>query len=83
MPGAATSGRGGLWNLGGQAGVRGERPCAATPEKDMTRPTMTRLTLILALLTLTACETMEGFGRDVEQAGEEITQESVETQSGM
>lgn len=49
----------------------------------MTRPTMPRLTLILALLTLTACETMEGLGRDVEQAGEEITQESVETQSGM
>lgn len=45
---------------------------------------MPRLTLtLLALLTLAACETMEGFGRDVEQAGEVITEESVETQAGM
>lgn len=45
---------------------------------------MPRLTLaLLTLITLAACETMEGFGRDVEDAGEEITQESVETQAGM
>lgn len=44
---------------------------------------MKPITLLLALLTLTACETMEGFGRDVEQAGETITEESVETQAGL
>lgn len=45
---------------------------------------MPRLTLILiARLTLAACETMEGFACDVEQAGEEITEESVEPQAGL
>jgi len=44
---------------------------------------MKPITLLLALLTLSACETMEGFGRDVEQAGEEITEESVEEQAGL
>lgn len=50
----------------------------------MPRPTTPRLTLaLLTLFTLAACETMQGFGRDVEEAGEEITEESVETQAGM
>ncbi|ESW60011.1 MAG: entericidin [Rhodobacter sp. CACIA14H1] len=44
---------------------------------------MKPITLLIALLTLTACETMEGFGRDVEQAGEVITEESQEEQAGM
>lgn len=45
---------------------------------------MTRLTLTLAMLTLlTACETMQGLGRDVQTTGQTIQQESVETQQGM
>lgn len=38
---------------------------------------------LIALTTLTACETMEGLGRDVETTGEVITQESQEAQYGM
>lgn len=41
------------------------------------------LPALLALMTLTACETMEGLGRDVEQTGETLTQESQEAQAGM
>ena len=45
---------------------------------------MPRFTLVLlALATLAACETMEGFGRDVETAGEVITEESQDAQSGL
>lgn len=45
---------------------------------------MTRLTLTLAaLMFLTACETMQGLGRDVETTGEVIQQESVESQQGL
>ncbi len=45
---------------------------------------MTRLTLTLAtLMLLTACETMQGLGRDVENTGETLQQESVQTQQGM
>jgi entericidin B len=36
-----------------------------------------------ALMTLTACEMMQGLGRDVETTGETIQQESVETQQGL
>lgn len=45
---------------------------------------MTRLTLTLAaLMFLTACETMQGLGRDVETTGEVIQSESVDTQQGL
>lgn len=44
----------------------------------------TRLTLLIAtLMTLTACETMQGLGRDVETTGEVIQSESIETQQGL
>lgn len=41
------------------------------------------LPALLALMTLSACETMEGLGRDVEQTGETLTQESQDAQAGM
>lgn len=42
---------------------------------------MTRITLILcAIGILAACETVEGFGRDVETAGETLQEESNEAQ---
>ena len=44
---------------------------------------MKPITMLVVLLALAACETMEGFGRDVEQAGEVITEESQETQAGL
>ena len=37
---------------------------------------------LLAILLLSACETVQGAGRDLESAGEAITEESQETQSG-
>ena len=37
---------------------------------------------LLAILLLSACETVQGAGRDLESAGEAITEESLETQSG-
>lgn len=43
----------------------------------------TLLPALLLMLTLSACETMEGLGRDVETTGEVITQESKEAQKGM
>ena len=43
---------------------------------------MTRIILTLAALTmLAACETVEGFGQDVENAGEAIQEESNEAQN--
>jgi entericidin B len=39
--------------------------------------------ILLSLLTLAACETIEGAGRDLENAGEVITEESMETQAEM
>ncbi len=36
---------------------------------------------LLALLATTACETVEGAGRDLENAGEAITEESQEVQA--
>lgn len=44
----------------------------------MTLPTP--LLALLALFALTACETFEGAGRDIETAGETITQEAQEAQ---
>ena len=35
-------------------------------------------TLSLASLTLTACNTMQGAGRDVEKAGQKLRDEAVE-----
>lgn len=45
---------------------------------------MTRAAILLAALVgLTACETMSGFGRDVERAGDTIEDTAQETQSQM
>ncbi|WP_126978705.1 entericidin A/B family lipoprotein [Frigidibacter oleivorans] len=45
---------------------------------------MIRIALaIAALVTLTACETMQGAGRDIESAGEALQQESAEAQANM
>jgi entericidin B len=43
---------------------------------------MTRALALLSLLVLAACETVEGAGRDIESAGEAITEESQEVQAG-
>jgi predicted small secreted protein len=37
---------------------------------------MTRALAILALFAITACETVEGAGRDITTAGEVITEEA-------
>ena len=42
---------------------------------------MTYVLPLLALFALTACEIFEGFGRDVETAGEAITDEAQEAQN--
>ncbi len=39
--------------------------------------------LLLALLATAACETIEGAGRDIEDAGAAITEESQDAQSGL
>lgn len=44
----------------------------------MTRFAKSALLPLLALLALTACETAEGFGRDVGTAGDAIAQEAEE-----
>jgi predicted small secreted protein len=38
---------------------------------------------LLLLATLSACETMEGLGEDVEAGGEAIQQSAVEAQDGL
>ncbi len=38
---------------------------------------------ILAMMTLTACETVQGAGRDISTAGAVVQQESAEVQAGM
>jgi entericidin B len=45
---------------------------------------MKYLTLLplLALLAVSACETVEGAGRDLETVGEVITEESQDVQAG-
>lgn len=43
---------------------------------------MTRTLVILSLLILAACETVEGAGRDIESAGAAITDEAQEVQAG-
>jgi predicted small secreted protein len=49
----------------------------------METPMKALIPALLMLMTLTACETMEGLGRDVENTGETLTQESKEAQVGM
>ncbi|MHC0054560.1 entericidin A/B family lipoprotein [Actibacterium sp. D379-3] len=45
---------------------------------------MTRMILALtALMALTACETVEGAGQDIENAGEAISSGAQETQAEM
>ncbi len=44
---------------------------------------MHRVMILLALLGVTACETIEGAGRDLEMTGEAIAEESREAQAGM
>lgn len=46
---------------------------------------MRYLTLLplLALMVLAACETVQGAGRDLENAGEVITEESQDVQAGL
>jgi entericidin B len=45
---------------------------------------MTRIALIsLALLTLAACETVEGAGRDLQTAGQVVQQEANQAQEDM
>lgn len=43
---------------------------------------MTRTLTLLSLLVLCACETLEGAGRDVQTAGEVITEEAQDAQTG-
>jgi entericidin B len=43
---------------------------------------MTRALALLALFGLVACETVEGAGRDLQTAGEVITDEAQDAQSG-
>lgn len=45
----------------------------------MTRPTV--LIPLIAVLTLAACETVKGVGRDVQGAGAVVTQGAAEVQS--
>ena len=64
---------------GNRAGF-GAFNCEPKPE-DIAMKLATLLPL-LAILLLSACETVQGAGRDLESAGEAITEESQETQSG-
>lgn len=41
------------------------------------------LSAVLAMMTLAACETVQGAGRDISTAGAVVQQESAEVQSGM
>ena len=44
---------------------------------------MTKAIALLALLGLVACETVQGAGQDLENAGEVIQEEAQETQNEM
>lgn len=67
-----------IWNPAGNR---------ALPLQDMKETKMHRkifgLSAILAVMALTACETMQGAGRDLSTAGQMIEQESAQTQAGM
>lgn len=41
------------------------------------------LTAVLAMMTLAACETVQGAGRDISTAGQVVQEESAEVQAGM
>ena len=41
------------------------------------------LTAVLAMMTLAACETVQGAGRDISTAGAVVQQGSAEAQAGM
>lgn len=43
-------------------------------------PAMLRPLLVLSLFVLSACETVEGFGRDVQSGGEAIEEASEDAQ---
>ncbi|MFN3973126.1 MAG: entericidin EcnAB [Gemmobacter sp.] len=49
----------------------------------MTLRRLTPLLGILAVLSLTACETVKGAGRDVQGAGRVVTSEAAKTQRNM
>jgi predicted small secreted protein len=58
-------------------------PAPPTPTKEPAmprRPTAALLApaLLIGLLGLSACNTMEGLGRDMEKAGQEIEEEAAE-----
>ncbi|ABL69028.1 Entericidin EcnAB [Paracoccus denitrificans PD1222] len=42
-----------------------------------------RVSPLLALLTLAACQTVQGAGHDLQSAGQAISRESQEAQAGM
>ncbi len=42
-----------------------------------------KLSPILALMALAACETVQGAGRDLQTAGQVVQQESYDAQQGM
>ncbi len=44
---------------------------------------MKHLLILCGLFALAACETIEGAGRDMQTAGEAVSQEARRTQSGM
>ncbi len=44
--------------------------------------TYLRLVPLLALMAIAACETIEGAGRDLNTAGDVITEESQQAQAG-
>ena len=44
---------------------------------------MLKLTPLLALMALTACETVQGAGRDMQAAGTAVARESRDVQSGI
>jgi len=47
----------------------------------MAEPTMTRVLIIgLAVLTLAACETTKGAGKDIQKAGDAITEAATDVQ---
>ncbi|WP_108501537.1 MULTISPECIES: entericidin A/B family lipoprotein [Paracoccus] len=41
------------------------------------------LSAVLAMMALSACETVQGAGRDISTAGAVVQQESAEAQAGM
>ena len=49
----------------------------------MTRLTLTPAIALLALLTVAACETIEGAGQDIENTGDAISDTAQETQAEM